>query len=139
MTKKAVKKHPGGRPTLYKKEYCEKLIKHMAKGFSFESFAGLMRVSKQTIYEWLDKHKEFSDAKKEAMELNRLFWEQKGVQGLYSEARKPFNSTVWLFNMKNRFPREWRDKHEVEQSGNVGIVWKEEKTYEAEQKTDEST
>jgi len=53
---------PVGRPTDYKPEYCEMLINHMAKVYSFESFAGLIGVSKQTLYDWRKKYKEFLDA-----------------------------------------------------------------------------
>ncbi len=24
------------------------------------------------------------------------------------------NSTLWIFQMKNRFPKEWRDRHEIQ-------------------------
>ena len=52
------------RPTKYKKEFCEKLVKHLSDGFSFESFAGLVDVCEDTIYEWCNKHPEFSEAKR---------------------------------------------------------------------------
>lgn len=51
-----------GRPTDYKPEYCQMVIEHMAKVFSFESFAGVVGVSKQTLYDWRSKHKDFLDA-----------------------------------------------------------------------------
>jgi len=102
----------GGRPTLYKPEYCQMLITHMSEGLSFESFAGLVSVSRQTIYDWEKANPEFLDAKKLAMEKNRLFWEKVGVQGMFMGGKdNPFNSTVWIFNMKNRF--NWSDKKET--------------------------
>jgi len=106
-----------GRPTDYKSEYCEELIQHMAEGFSFESFAGKVRASKQTIYDWLDAHPEFLDAKKEAFEQSRLFWESVGIN--LTTGKLNGNPTTWIFNMKNRFKQEWRDKQEVEQSGTI--------------------
>ena len=114
-----------GRPTLYKQEYCEMLKEHMGKGFSFESFAGLIGTDRSTIYEWLTSQKDFSDAKKQAFELSRLFWEQQGLIGLYDEnfgngaGSRKLNATVYIFNMKNRFPDEWREKTEVKHDGEI--------------------
>lgn len=108
----------GGRPTSYKKEYCGQLIDHMAQGLSFESFAGICRVSKQTIYDWEKANPEFLDSKNIGLELNRLFWEKLGVEYIRDESTAgvgsvKLNATVYIFNMKNRFPKEWRDKQEI--------------------------
>jgi hypothetical protein len=111
-----------GRPTKYKPEYCKLLIDHMAEGYSFESFAGIVGVSKQTIYDWLERHVEFLDAKRQAFAKSRLFWERAGISGMYMGGKdNPFNSTVWVFNMKNRFG--WRDniKQEIEQTTEVKV------------------
>lgn len=100
-----------GRPTKYKEEYCQKLIEHMESGFSYESFAGLVGVSKQTIYDWEKVNPLFLDSKRIAFEKSRLFWERCGIEGMFMGGKEnPFNSTVWIFNMKNRF--NWRDKVE---------------------------
>lgn len=87
------------------------LIDHMAKGYSYESFAGLIGVCKQTIYSF-EKYQEYLDSKKVAFEKNRLFWEKAGITGMFMGGKdNPFNSTVWVFNMKNRF--NWSDKKET--------------------------
>ena len=124
----------GGRPTIYKPEFCELLIDHMVKGYSYESFAGLIGVSKQTIYDWEKANSEFLDAKKIGVEKSRLFWETQGIEGIYTtevftqdengstSTKKALNSSVWIFNMKNRFKDEWKDKQETELSGNVTSV-----------------
>lgn len=101
-----------GRPTKYKPEYCDMLIKHMAEGYSFESFAGTIDCGRETIYGWERLHEEFSDAKKVGFARNQLFWEKKGHEGLWSDKSASFNSTVWIFNMKNR--HGWRDKTKEE-------------------------
>lgn len=112
-----------GQPTKYRPEYCEMLKEHMSKGYSFESFGAIVKSHKDTLYNWTKLFPEFSDAKKEAFELNRLFWEDQGLKGLWEETEydekgkplktKKLNSTVWIFNMKNRFG--WVDR--VEHSG----------------------
>jgi len=123
---------PAGRPTSYEERFCEMLIDHMAQGFSYESFAGLVGVSKQTIYDWEKANPEFLDSKKIGVEKSRLFWETQGIEGIYTtetfeqdengsrSVKKALNSSVWIFNMKNRFKDEWRDKQETDM--NIGIT-----------------
>lgn len=108
-----------GRPTKYKKEYCKMLIDHMEQGLSFEAFAGVVSVSKQTLYDWEKAHPEFLDAKRQGFQKCRLFWEKLGLDNIINESfgkgqSRSLNASVWIFNMKNRFPDEWRDKQEVE-------------------------
>ena len=100
-----------GQPSLYKPEYCSQLIAHMASGLSFESFAAVIKVNQDTIHEWAKVHPDFSEAKKEAWGQNMLFWERIGLTGMIGKV-PGFNSTLWIFNMKNRF--KWRDVAPVE-------------------------
>lgn len=100
-------KNLGGRPTDFKPEYCQQLIEHMEEGYSFESFAGRVKKSRATIYNWLDAQPEFLDAKNTAFECSRFFWENIGINiSRLGEG----NATAYIFNMKNRFPDEWREK-----------------------------
>ena len=102
-----------GRPTLYKKIYCKKLIEHMSQGFSYETFCAVAGVSKQTLYDWEKANSEFLDSKREAFALCQLFWEGLGIKYIANtKDSKKLNSSVWVFNMKNRF--QWRDRIEVE-------------------------
>lgn len=136
----------GGRPTDYRPEYCDALIAHMEKGYSYESFAGTLRVSKQTLYDWEKANAEFLDAKLTGVELSRLFWEGLAINHMTGKVSKQdvemirsaiedngnhgpvnikieggyFNNQLWQFNMKNRFKAEWRDKQELEHSGPDG-------------------
>jgi len=117
---------PAGRPTDYREGYCDDLIEHMSSGLSFESFAGWCGCHVDTLYEWEKRHPEFSDAKKTAFEQNRLFWDRVAVDSLhdtteYNEDGKPVsrkspNATMIIFNLKNRFPKQWRDRTEVDQT-----------------------
>jgi hypothetical protein len=100
----------GGRPSKYKKEYCEQLLEHGKKGLSLETFAGQIGVDRDTLKEWAKKHKEFSAAKKKFEDLSQFVWEQYGIAGMVGKI-KGFNAAVWIFNMKNRF--SWRDKREI--------------------------
>jgi len=97
-----------GRPTKYKPEYCDKVIEVMEKGFSKEAVAGHIGISKDTLYRWVKKHDEFSDAIKRGVEISRVFWEELGIEMVTAGQG---NSTAWIFNMKNRFG--WKDKREI--------------------------
>lgn len=110
---------PAGRPTKYKPEYCDMVINHMAQGLSKESFAGVVGTHKQTIYNWTEEYPEFLDAVKRGEELSRLFWEDLGRKGAMGS--EEFNAAAWIFNIKNRFREEWRDKQDVEHSGGVTV------------------
>jgi len=65
-----------GQPTKYRPEFCEMLVEHMSEGLSFEAFAGVISVDRDTLFEWKNKHKDFSDAFKEGNGRRRL-WDEK--------------------------------------------------------------
>ena len=103
-----------GRPSKYDVKFCQQLIDHMTQGYSFESFAGLCEVNKDTLYEWAKVQPDFSEAKKLGFEKSRLFWERVGID---QSVEGKGNSTAYIFNMKNRFPAEWRDKQDLTLGG----------------------
>lgn len=100
-----------GRPSKFKEEYCDMLIEHMKKGMSFESFAAVINVNRDTLFEWRRVEPNFSDAYKKALEVSLYTWEQLGHAGMMGKVAG-FNPTLWIFNMKNRF--KWRDKQPEE-------------------------
>lgn len=106
-----------GRPTRYKDEYCSMLAEHLKQGFSYETFAAVVGVNVDTLYEWEKRFPEFSEAKKNFWTASYLFWEKIGIDGVMGKI-PGFNSTAWIFTMKNRFG--WRDKREIEHSGAEG-------------------
>lgn len=109
-TPTAARKRVMGRPSTYSDEYPDLLIEHMSQGFSFLSFGGVVDppCATSTLYEWMEAHPEFSEARKRGENASRRWWEIQGAVGMHS---KVFNSTVWIFNMKNRF--KWADRSEI--------------------------
>lgn len=118
---------PEGRPSLYDPKYCEMLLTHLDAGLSFDAFGGLIGVTRQTLYNWAEVHPEFFDAKKKGELKSLLWWEKEGQKGLWDETeyneqgkpifKKSLNSTVWIFNMKNR--HKWKDRHEIDLDATV--------------------
>lgn len=92
-----------GRPSDYRPEYCEMLIKHMSKGLSFESFGGTLQecACRTTLYRWLDAHQEFRDAKKKGTIMSLLYLERIGLKGMKGKI-KGFNIAAWYINMRNK-------------------------------------
>ena len=95
----------------YKKEYCKLLIKHMETGYSFETFGAGIEVAPSTLYNWVDAHPEFKEAKKIAFAKCQMFWEKMGMEGIFMGGKdNPFQAGMWNFNMGARF--RWSNKVE---------------------------
>ena len=107
-----------GRPTKYKEEYCQKLIDHMAEGYSFDSFAGIVDVNIDTLYEWAKVHADFSDAKSIGTAKSMAWWEKIGRMGMINEIPF-FNDRIWRLNMINRFRSQWSDGTKNENNDKV--------------------
>lgn len=107
-------------PSKYDEAYCEQLVAHMSKGYSFESFAGVISVTKRRLYEWEEKHPEFAEAKEIAFAKCQLHWETQAIDGTWNHPEQStLNVGVWVFNMKNRFG--WRDAHKLEVDGKLTL------------------
>lgn len=135
-----------GRPTLYDESLHPRWGKSLAKaGFTNEQMAEEFGVATSTFSLWLKDHQVFSDAVKEGRSVS----DEKVVQSLYQlaigyeqEVEKPMsvpmgnnmgsevkivkysekvqpNPTAIIFWLKNRRPKDWRDKQDVEHSGKI--------------------
>ena len=128
-----------GRPSKYKSEYCDELVKffdrepyyekelqHFDKDGSykwsdykrypndlptFAHFAKKIGVNGDTLVEWTKVNKEFSAAYKRAKELQKEFLIENGLQGLY-------NATFAIFTAKNI--TDMRDVQAIQYSGEDG-------------------
>jgi hypothetical protein len=109
-------KHPGGRPSEYRPEYCQLVIEKMREGVSLTGFAALIGVSKEAIYNWMTLHREFSDAVARARPARVLWWEQKLMR-----SRKGAETTASIFALRNADPTEWRDIRNVQHDHNVRV------------------
>ena len=105
----ALPKRGRGRPTKYDPSWmCDAVIEVGRLGGSKDKMAATIGVHIDTIYEWVEKHPEFSEAIKEATQLSKVWWENCGQVSAIGMV-EGFNSTAWIFNMKNRFPETYRD------------------------------
>jgi transposase len=115
---------PGGRPTKYKKEFCDEVLPFMSQGFSITAFAGHLGVSRQTVYDWMNAHPEFLDAIKQGEAASAKWWEE-ALRNTVLTGQG--NATAAIFGLKNRIPSEWRDKQVNEHVGKddseLKITW----------------
>lgn len=98
------------RPTKYDPSKNQSVIDLMSEGASIVEVAGLLDVDRQTVYNWMDEHKEFFDTIKKGLDKSQEWWEKQGRKNLQN---KDFNYTGWYMNMKNRFRDDWKDKTET--------------------------
>lgn len=97
------KKNKGGRPSLYKAEYCQMLIEHGLDGNPYETFGASVGVCTDTLNEWCDVHPEFSAAKKIGRTAALKWWFEMGKNNLITPEGEKFNATIWIFTLKAMF------------------------------------
>lgn len=110
----------GGRPTKYKPEMCKTVVECGAQGMTLAEMADAIGVTRQTLKEWVSDKPEFSYAVKEGLDKAQAWWERKGREATFDSSG--FNATSYIFQMKNRFKEDWRDKVEQEHTGGIALV-----------------
>lgn len=86
--------NPMGRPPEYDPKYCQMVIEHMAQGGTFETFAGELRHSKQTLYNWMNVYPEFMDAKKIGESLSLQYYLKIGQGQALGQLRRVISEEV---------------------------------------------
>jgi transposase-like protein len=98
---------PGGRPTLYKPKILPK-IRNMAQGGATDKeVADSIGIAVGTLYEWKNRYPEFGEALKVGKEVADCRIENQ----LFKQASEG-NTVAMIFWLKNRQPKEWRDRQE---------------------------
>jgi hypothetical protein len=94
-----------GRPTKYDPvAHCVAAVEQMAQGHSLTGLAGFLLVSKDTIYEWMERHSEFSAAIKIGRAARVRFLENKLLK-----TSMGVGVTAAIFALKNADPDEYKD------------------------------
>ena len=92
-------KHAGGRPTLYKSEYCKAIMEAMATGLSAEAAAAKVGISARSLFNWQQQHPEFLQAIQEGRQLSTLWWEERALDMAQG---KPGNAMIVSLGLRNR-------------------------------------
>lgn len=111
-----------GAPTKYKAAVLDDVRERALRGETDEEIAAGIGVSRSTLALWKARHPEFSDAlrawKGEADDAVELSLYRKALGG---------DTTAAIFWLKNRRAQDWRDKREVEHSGEMEFTSKEQR------------
>jgi transposase-like protein len=109
----------GGRPTKYDPGFCDAVVEAGKQGYSKAMIAAELDVVRQTLDNWAAEHPEFLDALTRAREAALAWWEKQGLLGLWS---RDFNAAAYKLQVTNRFPEDWREKSEVQHSGELPVL-----------------
>jgi len=113
-----------GRPTKYTIEHAIQAENYALIGFDDIRMADAFDVTVATITLWKKKHPEFSAAIKNGKDVAdgnvgiSLYKQATGFTGPDGKYYPP-NPTACIFWLKNRQKAVWRDKQEVEHSGQI--------------------
>jgi len=130
----------GGRPSAYRPEFAEQARKLCEMGATDWDLAQFFEVNTTTIWRWSQVHDEFCNALKAGKEaadervarslyhkaigysreaVKIMQYEGAVIEQPYVEHTAP-DTTAAIFWLKNRRPKEWRDKTDVEMTGKDG-------------------
>ena len=110
-------KKPMGRPTKYRPEYCDQVIAMGKEGIGLAGYASEFGVDKASLYDWAERHPDFSIALSRAKTEEQAWWEQAGRDGMKI---KGFNAVVWHKTMVAKFRDDYTEKITAEVFGKDG-------------------
>ena len=89
--------------TKFQYKFCKDLVDHMTTGLSYASFAGVVGVNRDTLYQWEKRYPEWKLAKEIGWEKSRLYWDKRVL-------RMDGSAHMLEYNTQNRFPDQWGAK-----------------------------
>lgn len=130
-----------GRPTKYKKEFAEQARKLCLMGATDAELADFFEVEEKTINNWKKAHSEFLQSIKKGKQLadanvaSKLYHRATGYAHPDSDIKViddeivitplvkyyPPDTTAAIFWLKNRQKDKWRDKQEIQHSGDLDV------------------
>lgn len=132
----------GGRPTAYKPEYNEQVEKLCKLGATDKEIADFFNVHEATIHNWKKTEPEFF----ESVKRGKVIADMEVANSLYNRAKGYEQETVKVFQfqgepvivpviekiapdtgaamawLKNRRPKDWRDKQDIGLSGEINVI-----------------
>jgi transposase len=111
---------PVGRPTKYDPAICDRVVELGREGFTLAEMAAELDIDRSTLSDWCEKHDEFSRAVKSGLDRAQAWWEKQGRIATFGGC-DGFNATSYIFQMKNRFKEDWRDKVDNHTTGQTTL------------------
>jgi hypothetical protein len=88
-----------GRPSSYRREYCDRIIEAMANGLSAEAAAAGIGISARSLFYWQQQHPEFLQAIQEGRQRSQLWWEKRAIAMAKGGAG---NTQIVMLGRRNR-------------------------------------
>lgn len=130
-----------GAPDKFKPEYCDQAYKLCLLGATDTAIANFFNVCEATVNNWKIRHPEFLESLKSGKEIAdaeiaySLYHRAKGYSHpedkIFNDGGMPLvvpttkhyppDATSAIFWLKNRNSQQWRDKQELEHSGEVKL------------------
>lgn len=127
-----------GRPTKYRPEYADQAKRACGMGYTDKRLAEMFGVDQRTIDNWKHDYPGFfqslqdgkdiwDDSVEIALAQRAMGYSHPDVHITSKGARIPVikhyppDPTSAIFWLKNRRPKQWRDKHEVDHSGSLTL------------------
>ncbi len=132
-----------GRPSDYKEEYAEQARKLCLLGSIDEELADFFECSVSTLNNWKQAHPEFMESIKQGKQIadanvvDRLYKKAMGYscpetkivsyEGQVTDQvdivkHYPPDATAAIFLLKNRQPKKWRDRQEIDNTSSDGSM-----------------
>jgi transposase-like protein len=116
-----LEKRPVGRPSTYDPAYCDKVVELGRIGKSIEQICYQLQTPVRTLYEWRDKHPEFSQALEDAKGYEQAWWEEQAQAYMVENKESDrLNPSLWSRSMAARFPKKYRESTKQEITGADG-------------------
>ena len=122
-----------GRPSLYRPEFCERVIEMGALGKSLTQMAARLGVDKASVIRWREEHEDFRTALARAMTLSQDWWEERGQLGVDD---RNFNATLYNKIVASRFREDYSERQEIT-GANGGAIKIEAKRVDVENMEEE--
>jgi hypothetical protein len=112
-------RHPGGRPSSYRPEFCARIVDAMATGLSLDAAAAEIGISPRSAYQWQRDILEFSQAIEMGRAKALLLWEKRAIAVANGEGGDAQIISLALRN-RSRSASGWHEAARLEHSGPDG-------------------
>ena len=109
------------RPSKYDPSYCQIAEDYLAEGYSKNTVSAKLDIHKDTLYEWIKVHPEFSDSISKGMARGQQMFETLLLEKTKNK-RNNTHENLLMFTLKTRFKDTYSDRTEVVHSGESKIV-----------------
>ncbi|WP_186649954.1 helix-turn-helix domain-containing protein [Fluviispira vulneris] len=99
-----------GRKTAFHEKFHDEIIEHMSKGYSVNYFASKIKVSKQTVYNWIRENPEFKESFEIATTASQAYWESLALNNAKTAKG---NGNQIQYQMSKRFRDDYGDTSSI--------------------------